>query len=64
MELYHRLLVHYHYVKTTQEHNKLHYTALTDPMGALRRRLFCHAGDPWEGETLALKVATIQATEN
>ncbi|KAG1725600.1 protein kinase subdomain-containing protein PKL CAK Fmp29 [Suillus lakei] len=37
---------------------------LTDPMGVLRRRLFCHASDPWEGETLALKVALIQATKN
>ena len=27
-------------------------------------RLFCHASDPWEGETLALKVALIEATQN
>lgn len=64
MELYRRRLVHYHYVKNTAEYNELHYAALTDPMGMLRRRLFCHASDPWEGETLALKVALIQATEN
>ena len=63
-ELYHRRLVHYHYVKNTEEHNKLHYMALTDPMGVLRRRLFCHASDPWEGETLALKVALIKAAKN
>jgi len=30
----------------------------------LRRRLFCYASDPWEGETLPLKVALIQATKN
>ena len=30
----------------------------------LRRRLFYHASDMWEGETLALKVALIEATEN
>ncbi|KAG1752656.1 protein kinase subdomain-containing protein PKL CAK Fmp29 [Suillus paluster] len=64
MELYRRRLVHYHYVKNTEEYNELHYAALTNPMGVLRRRLFCHASDPWEGETLALKVALIQATEN
>jgi hypothetical protein len=63
-ELYRRRLVHYHYVKNTEECNELHYAALTDPMGVLRRRLFYHASDPWEGETLALKVALIQATEN
>ena len=64
MELYRRRLVHYHYVKNTEEYNRLHYAALTDPMGVLRRRLFCYASDPWEGETLALKVALIQATKN
>ncbi|KAH7885399.1 protein kinase subdomain-containing protein PKL CAK Fmp29 [Phlebopus sp. FC_14] len=63
-ELYRRPLVHYHYVKNTEEYNELHYAALTDPMGVLRRRLFCYARDPWEGETLALKVALIEATEN
>ncbi|KAJ7485197.1 protein kinase subdomain-containing protein PKL/CAK/Fmp29 [Mycena galericulata] len=63
-ELYLRRLVHYHYVKNTEECNELHYAALTDPVGMLRRRLFHHASDPWEGETLALKVALIEATEN
>jgi hypothetical protein len=29
-----------------------------------RRRLFCSASDPWEGETLALKVALIQVTKD
>ncbi|KAM5540228.1 hypothetical protein V8D89_006047 [Ganoderma adspersum] len=59
--LYRRRL---HYVRNTEDCNALHCAALTDPVGVLRRRLFCHAGDPWEGETLALKAALIQATEN
>lgn len=63
-ELYHRRLVHYHYVKNTEEYNELHYAALTDSGGVLRRRLFDYAGDPWEGETLALKVALIEATKD
>ena len=63
-ELYRRRLVHYHYVKNTEEYNKLHYLALTDPPGMLRPRLFYHASDLWEGETLALKVALIEATED
>jgi hypothetical protein len=61
MELYRRRLVHNHYIKNTGEYNELHYAALTDPVGVLHRRLFCHASDPWEGETLTLKVALIQA---
>lgn len=63
-ELYRRRLVHYHYVKNTEEYNELHCAALADPMGVLRRRLFTYASDPWEGETLALKVALIEATGN
>jgi hypothetical protein len=63
MELYHSRLVHYHYVENTEKYNKHHYAALTDPEGMLRFRLFCHASDIWEGETLALKVALIDATE-
>ncbi|KAI6037062.1 protein kinase subdomain-containing protein PKL/CAK/Fmp29 [Pisolithus microcarpus] len=62
-ELYHRRLMHYYYVKNTEECNELHYKAFIDPVGMLRRRLFHHAGDPWEGETLALKVALIEATK-
>ena len=62
-EVYLRRLVHYHYIKNTEEHNKPHYAALTDPMCMLRSRLFHHASNPWEGETLELKMALIRATE-
>ncbi|KAK0482281.1 protein kinase subdomain-containing protein PKL CAK Fmp29, partial [Armillaria novae-zelandiae] len=64
IELYRRRLVHYHYVDNTEKYNMLHYAALMDPMGTLRRRLFRLARAPWEGETLELKVALIQAAEN
>ncbi|KAI0350135.1 protein kinase subdomain-containing protein PKL CAK Fmp29 [Trametes cingulata] len=64
MERYHRRLLHYHYVENTRKYNILHYAALTDPVGALRRRLFHQARAPWEGETLPLKIPLIQATEN
>ena len=63
-ERYRRRLVHYHYYKNTQQCNPLHYAALADPISALCRRLFCHAGNAWEGETLALKVALIDAAGN
>lgn len=63
-EVYRRRFVHYHYVKNTEECNELHYAALTDSMGLLCSRLFCHASNPWEGETLELKVALINAAES
>jgi len=61
MELY---LVHYHYIKSTEKYNKLHYEALADPIGLFRRGLFHLASDMWDGETFALKVALIDATQN
>jgi hypothetical protein len=62
-EVYHRRFVHYHYVQNTKKCNKPHYDALTDPMCVIRSRLFHHASNPWEGETLELKVALIRALE-
>ena len=64
MELYRRHLVHYHYVKSTQEHNEFLYAALTAPICVLRHRLFDLASNPWEGETSELKAALIQATNS
>ncbi|EQL02629.1 protein kinase subdomain-containing protein PKL/CAK/Fmp29 [Ophiocordyceps sinensis CO18] len=64
MGLYRRRLVHYHYVKDTKEHNKLHYAAMKDPMSVLRRGLFYNASDPWDGENLPLRVVLMRALEN
>ncbi|KAJ7661108.1 protein kinase subdomain-containing protein PKL/CAK/Fmp29 [Mycena olivaceomarginata] len=63
MELYHRRLVHFHYVKNTEEYNELHHDALSDPVSMFIRRLFDQAGAPWEGESHALKATLIEATE-
>ncbi|GJJ07193.1 hypothetical protein Clacol_001393 [Clathrus columnatus] len=63
-ELYRRRLVHYHYIKSTVAYNELHLAALAYPIEMLRRRLFSYSSDPWEGETLDLKVALIGATKN
>ncbi|KAN0082432.1 Protein kinase-like domain containing protein [Tylopilus felleus] len=63
MGLYHRRLVHFHYVKNTREYNKLHHDALSDPVSMFICRLFDQAGAPWEGETHALKTTLIEATE-
>jgi Phosphotransferase enzyme family len=51
MGLYHRRLVHLHYVKNTEKYNKLHHDALSDPVFIFIFRLFDQAGAPWEGET-------------
>ncbi|PIL30993.1 hypothetical protein GSI_05686 [Ganoderma sinense ZZ0214-1] len=61
--LYHSRLVHFHYAKNTEEHNKLHHDALSDPASMFIRRLFDQAGAPWEGETHGLKALLMEATE-
>ncbi|KAF8714402.1 hypothetical protein AX14_012717, partial [Amanita brunnescens Koide BX004] len=63
MGLYHRRLVHFHYVKNTEEYNKLHHDALSDPVSMFIYHLFDQAGAPWEDETHALKTTLIEATE-
>ncbi|KAF8902691.1 hypothetical protein CPB85DRAFT_1321095 [Mucidula mucida] len=63
-ELYFTRLIHYHYVDHTEECNEVHYKSLTEPLHLLRRDLFNCASAAWMGETLALKVALIAATEN
>ncbi|KAH6888870.1 kinase-like domain-containing protein [Coprinopsis sp. MPI-PUGE-AT-0042] len=59
--VYRRRLVHYHYVKNSRECNGVHYAAFMEPLYAIRGRLFEQAGAPWEGETLELKIALIEA---
>ncbi|KZT08926.1 protein kinase subdomain-containing protein PKL/CAK/Fmp29 [Laetiporus sulphureus 93-53] len=63
MGLYHRRLVHFHYVKNAEEYNKLHHDALSDPVSMFICRVVDQAGAPWEGETHALKATLIETTE-
>lgn len=58
-ELLRRRQLHYFYVKLTAEINPEHYEALTYDFSTLRRRLFHHASDPWEGDNVTLKTDLI-----
>lgn len=64
MQLYRYRLLHYHYFQSMKEYNYHHYAAMMEPMSSLRRRLFHHARAQWDGETLELKVALIEAAKN
>lgn len=63
-ELLRRRQLHYFYVKTTAERNMTHYDALTYDFSTLRRKLFNHASDPWEGDNVTLKADLIHLTKN
>jgi hypothetical protein len=54
-DIYRRLQLHYLYVQLTAKLNREHYEALTANLNTLRRRLFHHASDPWEGDNVTLK---------
>jgi len=65
MMVFHRRLLHYHYFALTERYNnELHHATLVHPIDMLRRRLFQNARASWEGETVELKVALIEATRN
>ncbi|KAH6905619.1 hypothetical protein BKA70DRAFT_1291717 [Coprinopsis sp. MPI-PUGE-AT-0042] len=53
-------LMQYHYVKNSETFNELHHRAFSDPLHALRLRLFKEACAPWKGETLQLKGALFE----
>ena len=61
--LHHARLVHYHYLKCTEELNKPHHDALSDPKSAFIRHLAYQSGVPWEAETHDFKALLIEATE-
>lgn len=52
--------LHHTYVMATKEANPLHGEVLTDPDCILRRKLFRHAGDPWEGDSVTLKADLLE----
>ncbi|KAF9541149.1 hypothetical protein CPC08DRAFT_650684 [Agrocybe pediades] len=63
VQLYRARLIHYHYAKGTEEFNKVHHDALSDLASLFIRRLWYHAGVPWEGETHDLKALLVDVTE-
>ncbi|CEO60418.1 Putative Phosphotransferase [Penicillium brasilianum] len=64
VELLRRRQLQYYYVKMTAEKNPEHYEALTYDFSALRRRLFHHASDPWEGDNMTLKADLVTLLKN
>ncbi|EAW09030.1 uncharacterized protein ACLA_077770 [Aspergillus clavatus NRRL 1] len=63
-ELFRKRQLHYLYVKLTADKNSEHYDALTYHFSALRRRLFHHASDPWEGDNMTLKADLVTLSRN
>ena len=56
--------LHYYYVTRTAALNPVHYNALSHNFGTLRRKLYQHASDPWEGDNVTLKADLIHLEKN
>ena len=63
VELLRRRQLHYHYVAGTAASGSIHAQVLTDSLNILRRKLFRHASDPWEGDNVTLKADLIELTK-
>jgi hypothetical protein len=59
-ELFRKRQLHYLYFARTADLNKTHYEALAYPLSILRRRLFHHARDPWEGDNITLRADLVK----
>lgn len=64
LELYRRRHLHFYYLGATAKNNGSHFQALMDQGGLLRRKLFQHAGEPWEGNNIPLKADLIRMTQH
>lgn len=63
-EQFRRRHVHFFYLGFTQKLNEPHLKALEQEFGLLRRRIFDHAGSPWEGLNTPLQVDIAQVSQN
>lgn len=60
IELYRRRHAHFYYVGATITKLNSHYKALSHDKGLLRKKLYQHAVEPWEGNSIPLKADLVQ----
>lgn len=63
-EVFRRRHLHYYYFAATAKFNNDHFDACTDDGVILKQKLFQHAGDPWEGDSVTLKADLIRASQS
>ncbi|KAM0717867.1 hypothetical protein Q7P37_006199 [Cladosporium fusiforme] len=64
LELYRRRHLHFYYVGATAKKNDSHFQAMMHPAGMFRRKIFQHAGEPWEGNNIPLKADLIRMMQH
>ena len=63
VELLRKRQLHYIYLRETAKINPEHFNALMNGLNTLRRKLFYHASEPWDGDNVTLKADLISLTE-
>lgn len=63
LDFYRRRHLHFYYVGATAKKNDPHFKAWMHPAGLFRRKIFQHAGEPWEGNNIPLKAILIRAMQ-
>lgn len=56
--------LHVFYIAATEKFNPIHSNALAYDFSVLRRKLFEHASEPWEGDNITLKADLIKLSQN
>ncbi|PYI04636.1 phosphotransferase family protein [Aspergillus sclerotiicarbonarius CBS 121057] len=55
---------HFFYLAVTQRFNEPHFRAMDQATNMLTRRIFNHAGDPWEGNNISLQADLVLITKS
>ncbi|KAL4783168.1 kinase-like domain-containing protein [Aspergillus varians] len=54
---------HFFYLAFTQRFNEPHFRTMDQPTNMLTRRIFSHAGEPWEGNNIPLQADLVLITK-
>lgn len=64
LELYRRRHAHFYYIGATAVKFNIHYKAMAADRGLFRKKIYQHAAAPWEGNSIPLKAALVQAVRS
>ncbi|KAK4544251.1 hypothetical protein LTR36_004461 [Oleoguttula mirabilis] len=64
LEQFRRRQLHFYYLAATATMNKSHLHACMYESGLFRRKIFDHAGEPWEGNNIPLKADLVRLAQH
>jgi hypothetical protein len=63
LELHRRRHAHFYYVGATATKLKVHFQAMMHEKGLFRKKIYQHAAEPWEGNSIPLKADIVQVVQ-